>query len=75
MDNWWVYIVEKKTGLYVGITTDLENRMRQHNQPVPLHYEGPMSKSDALKQERTLKGWSRKKKLELITKTSSQEKP
>jgi len=27
MDNWWVYIVEKKTGLYVGITTDLENRM------------------------------------------------
>jgi hypothetical protein len=27
MDNWWVYIVEKETGLYVGITTDLENRI------------------------------------------------
>jgi predicted GIY-YIG superfamily endonuclease len=74
MDNWWVYIVEKKTGLYVGITTDLENRMRQHGQPAPLHYEGPVSKTDALKRERTLKGWSRKKKLELIAKTPSQQK-
>jgi len=32
VDKWWVYIVEKKIGLYVGITTDLENRMRQHGQ-------------------------------------------
>jgi hypothetical protein len=37
MNNWWVYIVEKKMGLYVGITTDLENRMRQHGQPTPLY--------------------------------------
>jgi predicted GIY-YIG superfamily endonuclease len=35
IENWWVYIVGKKTGLYVGITTDLENRMRQHGQPAP----------------------------------------
>jgi putative endonuclease len=74
MDNWWVYIVEKKTGLYVGITTNLENRMRQHDQPVPLYYEGPVSKKDALKRERTLKGWSRNKKLDLIAKASSQQK-
>jgi len=74
MDNWWVYIIEKKTGLYVGITTNLENRMRQHGQLAPLYYEGPASKNDALKRERTLKGWSRKKKLELVTKASSQEK-
>ena len=74
MDNWWVYIIEKKTGLYVGITTDLENRMLQHGQPVPLYYEGPVSKGDVLKKERTLKGWSRKKKLELIAKASSKEK-
>jgi predicted GIY-YIG superfamily endonuclease len=74
MDNWWVYIVEKKTGLYVEITTDLENRMKQHGQPTPLHFEGPISKADALKRERTLKGWSREKKLELIAKASSQEK-
>jgi predicted GIY-YIG superfamily endonuclease len=74
MDNWWVYIVEKKTRLYVGITIDLENRMRQHGQRAPLYYEGPISKADALKRERILKGWSRKKKLELITKASSQPK-
>jgi predicted GIY-YIG superfamily endonuclease len=68
MYNWWVYIIEKKTGLYVGITTDLENRMRQHGQPAPLYYEGPISKADALKREKTLKGWSRNKKIELIAK-------
>ena len=72
MDNWWVYMVEKKAGLYVGITTDLENRMRQHRHPTPLYCEGPISKSDALKRERTLKSWSRKKKIELIAKFSSQ---
>ncbi len=66
MDKWWVYIIEKKTGLYVGITTDLENRMRQHERQAPLYYKGPISKNDALKRERMLKGWSRKKKLELI---------
>jgi predicted GIY-YIG superfamily endonuclease len=74
VDNWWVYIVEKKTGLYVGITTDLENRMRQHRQPAPLYREGPISKNDALKRERTLKGWSRKKKLELIAKASTPQR-
>jgi predicted GIY-YIG superfamily endonuclease len=73
MDNWWIYIVEKKTGLYVGITTDLENRMRQHGQPAPLYYEGPISKNDALKRERTLKGWSKKKKLKLITEGSGKQ--
>ena len=74
MDNWWVYSVEKKTGLYVGITTDLENRMRQHRQAAPLYFEGPISKADALKRERTLKGWSRSKKLQLINEASSQQK-
>jgi putative endonuclease len=74
MDNWWVYIVEKKSGLYVGITTDLENRMRQHGHSSPLYNEGPMSKHDALKRERILKGWSRKKKLELIETTYSQQR-
>jgi predicted GIY-YIG superfamily endonuclease len=73
MDNWWVYIVEKKTGLYVGLTTDLENRIRQYGQPAPLYCEGPISKAEALKRERTLKGWSRKKKLELIAMASSQK--
>jgi predicted GIY-YIG superfamily endonuclease len=74
MDNWWVYIIEKRMQSYVGITTDLGNRMRQHGQRVPLNYEGPISKADALKRERILKGWSRRKKLELVAKASSQQK-
>jgi putative endonuclease len=74
MQNWWVYIVEKRNKLYVGITTDLPNRMRQHGATNPLYHEGPMSKAEALKRERTLKGWSRKKKLELIEEASSQKK-
>jgi predicted GIY-YIG superfamily endonuclease len=70
--NWFVYIIARKGKLYVGITTDLENRMRQHRQPAPLYYEGPMGKAEVLKRERTLKGWSRKKKLDLIAQASSQ---
>lgn len=74
MDNWWVYIIEKKTKLYVGITTNVKNRMRQHGHPDSPYLEGPMSKSEALKRERMLKGWSRKKKAELIAKASTQQK-
>ncbi len=74
MQNWWVYIIERREKLYVGITTDLPNRLRQHGVDKPLHLEGPIGKSEALKRERTLKGWSRKKKLELVGKGPSQLK-
>ena len=70
MNNWWVYIVEKKGKFYVGVTTDLENRMRQHGVTGPLYFEGPMSQAEALKMERTLKGWGREKKLALIGEAS-----
>jgi putative endonuclease len=73
MSKWFVYIVEKRGKLYVGITTDLDNRMRQHRQAAPLYHEGPMLKAIALKRERTLKGWRREKKLALIAKASSQQ--
>ena len=72
MSNWWVYIIEKRVRLYVGITTDLPNRMRQHGVTSPSYHEGPMSKAEALKRERTLKGWRREKKVALIEKISSQ---
>jgi predicted GIY-YIG superfamily endonuclease len=71
MDNWYVYVVDKRGKLYVGITTDLPNRMHQHGTDKPFHHEGPMSKSEALKRERTLKGWSRKKKMALLSGTAS----
>jgi len=66
MDNWWVYIVEKKTGVYVGITTDLGNRLRQHGNPKLLYQEGPLTTAEAVRRERQIKGWSREKKLKLI---------
>ena len=71
MDTWWVYLIEKKERLYIGITTDLKNRMRQHGKIAPLYSEGPMSNKEAAKREKVLKGWSRKKKLELIEKGTS----
>jgi len=66
LNIWWVYIIEKKGKFYVGITTDLVNRMRQHGNPPLLYKEGPMTKNEAVSRERTLKGWTRKKKLALI---------
>jgi predicted GIY-YIG superfamily endonuclease len=74
VDNWWVYIIEKRKNLYVGITTDLTNRMRQHGQSTPLYREGPMPRTNAALREKTLKRWSRKKKLELMGKASSQDR-
>ena len=74
MAEWWIYLIEKRGKLYIGITTDLENRMRQHGTSAPLYPEGPLLRDDAVRRERTLKGWTRKKKLELITIASSQKK-
>ena len=74
MQNWWFYIIEKRKRLYVGITTDLPNRMRQHGAAKPLYQEGPLGKSEALKREGILKGWRREKKLTLIDKASSTTK-
>ena len=74
MSDWYVYITDKKGKFYVGVTTDLENRMRQHGVTRPLYREGPMSKAEALKRERNLKGWRREKKLGLIRESSSQQK-
>jgi predicted GIY-YIG superfamily endonuclease len=73
MQDWWVYIVEKKGKLYTGITTDLDNRMRQHGKSSPAYTEGPVSRTEAAKRERQIKVWTRKKKLALIKNASSQQ--
>ena len=66
MSKWWLYICEKKERLYVGITTDLDNRLRQHGNPPLLYKEGPLTRTEAVLRERKIKGWSRAKKLQLI---------
>jgi putative endonuclease len=76
---WYLYILKCCDGsLYTGITSDMRRRMKSHNDgnggrytrcrlPVSLIYSEPYTtKSDALKRELQLKGWTKKKKLALI---------
>jgi len=76
---WYVYIVECKDGkLYVGITKDLDRRIKLHKQglacrftkyrkPVRLVYKEKCdTKSEARRRELQIKRYGRKKKLELI---------
>lgn len=78
--NWYLYIVKcKDNSLYTGITTNLDNRIETHNlgkgaksllgkRPVSLIYQELYnSRGQALKREAEIKGWSRNKKLKLIT--------
>jgi len=75
---WFCYMVRcKDDSLYVGMTNDLEERIREHNwgvksefttkrRPVVLiWWEEQPDRETAWKREKELKGWSRKKKLEL----------
>ncbi len=61
---WYVYICDKSSHLYTGITTDLEHRMRQHKANL-LYSEAYKNKNDAAKRERQIKGWRKEKKLAL----------
>jgi len=66
MAPWFLYICQKGDRFYVGITTDLENRLRQHGSPEMLYSEGPLTRMEAVQRERQIKGWSREKKLKLM---------
>ena len=75
---WYVYILECQYGsLYTGATSNLERRFKEHqkktahytsyNPPKSIVYTEQFStKSEALKREAQLKGWTRHKKLSLI---------
>ena len=78
---WYIYIVQcVDSALYTGITSNIDRRIKEHNandklgsrfvrvrRPVKLIYsEIKQSRSEALKRESEIKGWSRKKKFILI---------
>ncbi|NNC69235.1 MAG: GIY-YIG nuclease family protein [Flavobacteriaceae bacterium] len=80
MRIFFVYIIEcsDKT-FYIGVTKNLEERIRQHNaglnrdsyifkrRPVELKwFESFTNPEEAFKIEKQLKGWSRRKKIALI---------
>jgi hypothetical protein len=48
MAMWWLYLCEKKGRFYVGITTDLDNRLRQHGGPPLLYKGGPLTREEAV---------------------------
>ena len=79
MAAWHVYMLECRNGtLYTGVTTDVERRFREHqrrparytayNPPVRIvHAESFSRKADAFRREAEIKGWTRAKKLALVS--------
>jgi putative endonuclease len=81
--QYWVYILASSSGtLYIGITSELDVRVRQHKS---LEIEGFASKYrctrlvyfesfdnvlKAISREKQLKGWRRSKKIALIEKVN-----
>ena len=76
----FVYIIKcKDNSYYTGITSNIEKRITEHNsgltlsiqpskRPVELmYYEKHINREEAAKREREIKGWSRKKKENLIS--------
>jgi putative endonuclease len=82
--QYYVYILTNKSNsLYIGITNDLHRRLYEHkNKLVPgftkkyninrlIYYEVFDNPEIAIQREKEIKGWTRKKKLELIKKSNS----
>lgn len=76
---WFVYILETQAGqLYTGATNDLTKRLKKHQEGKGakftrsfgfkklLHAQEYPTKSEALKREKQIQGWPRKKKIDLI---------
>ncbi len=80
MNEYWVYILRcKDDSYYTGVTNNLEERFRQHQEggdptcytfvrrPVELVYSYAFREVlDAIKSEKQIQGWSRRKKEALI---------
>jgi len=77
--NFWVYIMASESGtLYIGMTNNLDRRVLEHRQgnvagfsqqyqcTKLVFYEHYTYARDAITREKQLKGWVRKKKVDLI---------
>jgi putative endonuclease len=77
--SYYVYILTSPTGtLYTGMTNDLKRRVYEHKQKlVPgftkkhnvtrlVYYEETIDVKSAIAREKQIKGWVRRKKLDLI---------
>ncbi len=80
MNQYSVYIITNKynTVLYIGVTNNLERRIVEHKNKLVkgfsskynldklVYFESFNSIEDAIINEKRLKGWTRKRKIELI---------
>lgn len=79
MWRFYVYILASRSRvLYVGVTNDLEQRLRQHREGVASEFtrkyrvhrlvyaERYRYVRDAIAREKQIKGWTRERKLRLI---------
>lgn len=79
MNDWFVYIAKTNSGhFYTGISNNVVKRIEKHNSGKGAKYarmhglfelvytSGPLTKSDALKREFQIKGWTHEKKGKLI---------
>ncbi|MGD8457396.1 MAG: GIY-YIG nuclease family protein [Anaerolineales bacterium] len=79
MKEYYVYIMASRSKtLYTGITNDLERRVYEHeNKLIPgftskynikkiVFYESTTNVGEAIKREKQIKGWLRRKKVSLI---------
>jgi len=80
MKKWFIYIIQCGDGsFYTGITSDPKRRFAEHKQGKGgfytrkkkakdlLYIEEFLAKKKALQREKQIKGWTRVKKLKLIT--------
>jgi len=81
--SYWIYILSSASGtLYVGVTNNLVLRVAEHRSGLVdgftakyavhrlVYYEETSDIWVALAREKQIKGWSRKKKMDLIKKTN-----
>src|SRR4030095_4108320 len=82
--DYWIYMLinERRTVLYIGITNDLEARLAQHIRGEGsgftwryrtsrlVYYENFPDPAQAIAREKQLKGWTRAKKVVLVSKVN-----
>ncbi len=80
MKSYWVYILtnQNHTVLYIGVTSELEQRVYQHKNKLTkgftekynveklIYFKETTDPMSAIEREKQLKGWTRKKKENLI---------
>jgi putative endonuclease len=77
--HYYVYIMTNHSGtLYVGMTNDLQRRVWQHKQKLVhgftkrynitrlVYYEETPDVKAAIAREKQIKGWARRKKMDLV---------